>query len=199
VPGCKVPARIPDGELLYRPHFIPRAEADKLLDELIALRDWKQPRLRLFGRMIDAPRLSAWYGDPGATFSYSGVVHEPRSWPGALARLRDRLLEELELSFNGVLANRYRDGRDSVDWHSDDEKSLGERPLIGSITLGAERRFLLRHRTRKELETLALPLEHGSLLVMKGDIQRCWRHSLPRAARCKAERLNLTFRKVLIP
>ena len=198
MPECRLPEAIPDCELLYLKDFIPAAEADDLLCELIALPDWEQPRLRLFGREVDAPRLSAWYGDPGASYAYSGIVHEPRPWPPAIARLRERLWEELQLSFNSVLANRYRDGRDTVGWHSDDEKSLGVSPVIGSLSLGAQRRFLLRHRTRKDLEILELPLEHGSLLIMKGDTQRCWKHSLPRMARCKEERLNLTFRWVFV-
>jgi len=195
--GDRAPERIPDGELLYLADFLPVSEADRLLAQLLALPDWERLRLKLFGREVDAPRLTAWYGDEGARYGYSGIVHEPLRWPSVLGDLRRRLHDELGLCFDSVLANRYRDGRDSMGWHSDDEKELGPRPVIGSISLGAERRFLLRHRTRKDLETVELPLAHGSLLLMQGDTQRHWKHSLPKAARCRDERVNLTFRKVL--
>ena len=188
---------IPDGELVYLPGFVPRTAADRLLAELLALPDWQQLRLRLFGREVDAPRLTAWYGDPGARYGYSGIVHEPRPWPLVLAALRARLRDELALDLNGVLANQYRDGRDSMGWHSDDEPELGPRPVVASVSLGAERRFRLRHRTRKELAPLDLTLEHGSLLVMRGETQHQWEHSLPRSARCREARVNLTFRPVI--
>jgi alkylated DNA repair dioxygenase AlkB len=197
--GGEAPRRIPDGELLYLPGFLSPAEADALLERLIALPDWERLRLTLFGKAVSAPRLTAWYGDPGARYGYSGIVHEPLPWPDELGALRERLSSELGLAFDSVLANRYRDGGDSMGWHSDDEKELGSHPVIGSISLGAERRFLLRHRTRKDLETLELSLAHGSLLVMRGDTQQHWKHSLPRALRCKDERVNLTFRRVLGP
>ena len=188
---------IPDGELFYLPGFLPRTAADRLLAELLALPDWQQLRLRLFGREVDAPRLTAWYGDPGARYGYSGIVHEPRPWPPVLAALRARLRDELALDLNGVLANQYRDGSDSMGWHSDDEPELGPRPVVASVSLGAERRFRLRHRTRKELASLDLTLEHGSLLVMRGETQHRWEHSLPRSARCRETRVNLTFRPVI--
>jgi alkylated DNA repair dioxygenase AlkB len=104
---------------------------------------------------------------------------------------------ELGLTFDSVLANRYRDGRDSMGWHSDDEKELGPDPVIASVSLGAGRRFRLRHRSRPDLATLDLVLEHGSLLVMQGATQHHWKHCLPRTARPVGERINLTFRRVL--
>lgn len=194
-----MPRAFPDAELRYVPGFLPAPEADRLLAALQALPDWRQERLTIFGRVVDAPRLTAWYGDPGVRYAYSGVVHEALPWPAEIRAVRDRLAAELHVVFDGVLANRYRDGRDSMGWHSDDERELGPRPLIASISLGAQRRFLLRHRTRKDLSTIDLPLEHGSLLVMQGDTQRHWRHSLPKTTRCRDERVNLTFRRVLSP
>ena len=196
-PSTRGAIAIPDGELLYLPGFVPRAEAFALLAELLALPDWEQLRLRIFGRDVDAPRLTAWYGDPGARYGYSGIVHEPRPWPPALAALRVRLRCELGLELNSVLANQYRNGRDSMGWHSDDEPELGPSPVVASISVGAERRFRLRHRTRQDLEPLALELEHGSLLVMRGQTQHCWAHSLPRSERCREPRVNLTFRRVV--
>jgi alkylated DNA repair dioxygenase AlkB len=188
---------IPDGELVYLPSFVSPAAADRLLSTLLDLPDWKRERLTIFGRQVYTPRLTAWYGDPGIGYAYSGVVHTALPWLEELLDLRARMSAELSLSFNGVLANRYRDGRDSMGWHSDDERELGPRPVIASISLGARRRFLLRHRSRKDLATLELSLEHGSLLLMKGDTQHHWRHSVPKAARCTSERVNLTFRRIL--
>ncbi len=192
---CELPASLPDAELDYLGDFLDGARADALLAELLALPDWKRERLFLFGREVDAPRLSAWYGDPGLRYAYSGVVHTATGWPESLFALRDRLEDELGLRFNSVLANRYRDGRDSMGWHSDDEPELGDRPVVASLSLGAQRCFRLRHRTRKEC-SVDLPLEHGSLLLMKGDTQAHWRHCLPKTTRCRDERINLSFRYV---
>lgn len=196
---CVVPASIPDGELAYEPAFLSQPEADTLLETLLALPDWQREQIRIFGRDVQVPRLIAWFGDPGARYAYSGVVHEAAPWPPALLQLRGRLRDALGVPFNGVLANRYRDGRDGMGWHSDDERELGARPVIASISLGAQRRFLLRHRGLEDEPTIDLPLEHGSLLVMKGDTQRHWKHSLPKTARCHSERVNLTFRWVRGP
>ena len=151
----------------------------------------------MFGREVDTPRLTAWYGDPGVSYAYSGAVHDARPWPPEVARLRDRLHDELGVRFNGVLGNLYRDGRDAMGWHSDDERELGPRPVIASVSLGAARRFRLRHRTSADAPSLDLPLQHGSLLVMRGDTQRCWRHCVPRTARTCSARVNLTFRRIV--
>src|SRR5690606_31058899 len=114
----------------------------------------------------------------------------------SLAALRARLQDALGQPFNSVLANRYRSGADAMGWHSDDEPELGPEPLIASLSLGATRRFLLRHRHDAGVR-LALELPAGSLLLMQGATQRCWKHALPRAARPVGERINLTFRQVL--
>lgn len=144
-----------------------------------------------------APRRCAWYGDPGARYAYSGLPLEPLPWTQALAGLRKALESHLGAPFNSVLANWYRDGHDRMGWHADDEASLGPEPLIASLSLGAPRRFALRHRTRRDLPTAAITLEHGSLLVMAGPTQRCWKHALPAMARVTDPRINLTFRYVL--
>lgn len=183
----------PDGPFYWAPGFWPRAQADRLLAALLAEPAWSRHRVRLFGREHLAPRLSAWHGDQGARYRYSGTWHEPQPWTPALAGVRDRLAAVLGEAFNAVLANRYRDGADAMGWHRDDEAELGAQPLIASASFGATRRFLLRHRDgRRE----ALALGHGSLLVMAGNCQAHWRHALPRTARPVAERINLTFRQV---
>ena len=192
------PSALAPREYAYQPAFLARAEADRLLEGLLGLPDWQQLRLRVFGRDVSAPRLTAWYGDPGARYAYSGVVHEPLPWPRGLAALRARLHTHLGVGFNSVLANLYRDGRDSMGWHSDDEPELGEEPVIASVSLGARRRFRLRHRARKDVLPIDLDLEHGSLLAMWGSTQDHWKHSLPKSARCDGVRVNLTFRRVLV-
>jgi alkylated DNA repair dioxygenase AlkB len=159
---------------------------------------WEVHRIRLFGRWHDSPRRSCWIGDPGASYRYSGADFSPRPWPAALDAVRARLAAELGGPFNSVLANLYRDGRDAMGWHADDEPELGEAPVIASLSLGQPRRFLLRHRTRPA-QRMALELPHGSLLVMRGTTQAHYRHALPRSLRVQGPRINLTFRRVLVP
>lgn len=171
----------------------PAAEAlNAALSQAIS---WETHRLRLFGRWVDAPRLSCWIGDPGAVYRYSGQTFAPQPWPQALLPLRQRLREELGVDFNSVLANLYRDGRDAMGWHSDDEPELGPEPVIASLSLGAARRFVLRRRDDHAVKQ-ALVLEPGSLLVMRGVSQRDWQHALPRTAKPVGPRINLTFRRI---
>lgn len=193
------PVSIPDGGYTYTPDFLSQPEAETLLGELLGLTDWRRDTIRMFGKEHRAPRLTAWYGDPGASYRYSGITQEPLPWPACLSPLRDRLRRELATPFNSVLVNQYRDGRDSLGWHSDDERDLGEDPVIASVSIGASRRFLLRHRTRGDVETIELRLSHGSLLVMHGTLQQFWKHRVPKMAGCDRPRVNLTFRYVVAP
>jgi len=179
--------------LRYDPCWLPAAQADELFAALRVQIPWETHRIRLFGRCHDAPRRSCWIGDAEAVYTYSGTRFEPRPWPSSLAELRTRLAQALATPFNSVLANLYRDGRDAMGWHSDDEPELGPTPLIASLSLGAERRFALKRR-EAGARALSLPLVHGSLLVMAGETQRHYRHALPRSARVLGARLNLTFR-----
>jgi len=187
-----------DAELAFDPHWLDAEVAVALLDELRDTIPWEIHRIRLFGREHASPRQSCWIGDPGISYRYSGSLFEPRPWPPALKEIRERLVRELRIDFNSVLANRYRDGRDAMGWHSDDERELGPEPTIASLSLGATRRFVLKHRLQPERK-LALELPHGSLLVMSGATQRHYRHALPRTARPVGERINLTFRRILRP
>ena len=195
VSGARFPV-IPDAEVSYRPDFLEPVEADRVLRALLARDDWQRLRSRLFGREVELQRSTAWWGDRGARYRYSGITHVARGWPDFVAALGERLQVETGVRFNSVLANRYRDGQEYMGWHSDDERDLGERPVIASLSFGAERRFLMRHRSRKDLETVEWVLGHGSLLLMAGDTQRHWKHRMPPMARCKEERVNLTFRRV---
>jgi alkylated DNA repair dioxygenase AlkB len=156
---------------------------------------WERHRLRLFGREVDSPRLSCWIGDADAAYTYSGTRFTPRPWTPACAELREDISALCGERYNSVLCNLYRDGRDSMGWHSDDETELGPQPVIASLSLGAPRRFRLRHR-RDPAQRLELDLASGSLLLMAGATQRNYRHDLPKSARVAGPRINLTFRRI---
>jgi alkylated DNA repair dioxygenase AlkB len=187
---------LPGADLRYDAHAYPPARADELFAALQEEIPWQQHRLVLFGREVAAPRLSCWIGDPDAVYTYSRTRFEPLPWTPTVAALRDDLAARLGLRFNSVLANLYRDGRDAMGWHSDDEPELGPDPVIASLSFGAERTFRLRSRATRET-ALSLDLAHGCLLVMAGATQRLYQHALPRRARVAGPRINLTFRRIL--
>ncbi|MBF9235849.1 alpha-ketoglutarate-dependent dioxygenase AlkB [Hymenobacter sp. BT683] len=193
------PLPLPRADLLFDPVFLPAAEADVLLAQLIRDVSWEHRNIRIFGKELPQPRLTAWYGDPDARYSYSGLAWEPRPWTLALHSLRQRIETATGTAFNSVLLNYYRDGRDSMGWHSDDEPELGQSPAIASLSLGATRRFRLRPRAGLDLPPFGLDLPTGSLLLMRGPTQQHWQHALPKTARPIGPRLNLTFRQVYSP
>lgn len=184
---------LPDAEVDWWPGWLAAAAALRLHQRLCATIPWQVHRIRLFGRWVDAPRLSCWIGDPQAIYRYSGACFRPHPWTLELAALRARLQAATGARFNSVLLNRYRDGADAIGWHSDDEPELGPAPLIASLSLGAPRRFLLRRRDDHALRR-SLLLASGDLLLMGGRTQALYQHALPRTARPVGERLNLTFR-----
>lgn len=178
----------------YHGGFIPADETERQLGVLWNQLAWQQYQISLFGRSVAQPRLSAWYGAPEARYRYSGLRLEPLSWHPLLLDLKNRLEDHLQQAFNSVLANAYRDGRDSMGWHSDDERELGLRPLVASISLGAERRFLVRKKGNSR--SGGLWLEDGSLLVMKRGCQEVYQHSVPKTRQAVGLRINLTFRQI---
>lgn len=186
-----------DGEARLWPAAFLAAEASDLFVELRGCIDWREEQILIFGRRVPVPRLVAWHGDPGASYQYSGTLHLPEPWTPALARIRDRITGLTGESFNAVLLNLYRDGRDGMGWHADDEPELGRNPVIASVSLGATRRFCLRHRRRRQFKH-DLPLPHGSLLLMSGATQHHWVHALPKTRAAVGERINLTFRRVAV-
>jgi alkylated DNA repair dioxygenase AlkB len=189
------PIALPDAKLALDPTWLRGGEADRLLADLLVTIPWQVHRIRLFGREVDSPRLSCWIGDPDAVYTYSGTRFEPRSWPDSLMSLRTCLRRQLDVDFNSVLGNLYRDGRDRMGWHSDNERELGPAPVIASVSLGATRRFVLKRRDDPSIK-LALELPHGSLLVMAGNTQSHYRHALPATAKPVGARINLTFRRI---
>lgn len=184
-----------DGLVTYDPHFLDRATADAAFRILVSGIAWAQESLTIYGRRIPFPRLTAWYGDPGAVYTYSGIRNDPQRWTAPLRDLRDRLERRLGARFNSVLLNQYRHGAESMGWHTDDEPELGDEPLIASLSLGAVREFQLKHRSAGT--RIALALGHGSLLLMSGQTQRHWLHRLPKAPGVPGIRINLTFRAII--
>ena len=184
---------IPEADIALDPAYLAPAERAPLFEALRAGIPWETHRIRIFGRELGSPRLSCWIGDPGASYVYSGTRFEPHDWTPELVALRNRIAATTGARFNSVLANRYRDGRDSMGLHADDEPELGEAPVIASLSLGAPRRFVLKHRSGRG-ERHVVELGDGTLLVMRGTTQRHWHHGLPKTARPVGERINLTFR-----
>ena len=166
-----------------------------LLNELISGCEWRQDSVTLFGKTHPQPRLTAWYGD--AAYRYSGLTLEPAPWTPRLRQIRDRVEQLTGHVFNSVLLNYYRDQQDCMGMHSDDEPELGPQPAIASLSLGARRDFRLKHRDRRDLDTVKLALPSGSLLLMAGDTQRHWRHGIARQRRHCDPRINLTFRQIV--
>jgi alkylated DNA repair dioxygenase AlkB len=181
------------GVLIYYPHFFPTDEADALFTSLRGTIAWKQERGR-FNRPF--PRLTALYADEGVSYTYSGVTYPPLVWTPALDAVRRRVVTAAGAPFNSVLLNRYRDGSDSIGFHADDEPELGVNPIVPSISLGSERRFVLRHR--KSGQRIEYELTHGSLLIMAGTTQHHWHHAVPKTAAAVGERINLTFRNLMV-
>ncbi len=187
---------LPDGMLYQLPQFLSVDDAGNLLTNLTEALAWQQHRLWLFGRERLTPRLCAWYGDADARYAYSGQALDPLPWTASLEDLRQRIEATLACRFNSVLVNLYRDGADSMGWHSDDEASLGPEPVIASLSLGDTRRLVLKHRRGVDLASVDIPLAAGSLLVMAGRLQTHWRHCVPKTRRPVGPRINLTFRLI---
>ncbi|SEW16982.1 alpha-ketoglutarate-dependent dioxygenase AlkB [Luteibacter sp. 329MFSha] len=188
---------LPGADVTFASAWLGADEADRLLDHLRQALPWEVHRIRMFGRIVDSPRLSAWIGDDDAAYRYSGTRFVPHPWTAELRALRDRVADACDAPFNSVLANLYRDGADRMGWHSDDEPELGARPVIASLSLGAERTF--RFRAKAGGESVAIELPHGSLLTMAGDTQRLYKHELPARKRVTGPRINLTFRNIEPP
>ncbi|MFM7316777.1 MAG: alpha-ketoglutarate-dependent dioxygenase AlkB family protein [bacterium] len=187
---------LPEAEVLFYPQLFPDAVANRLLQELVETTQWRQDSMKIYGKPTPLPRLTAWYGDPGARYIYSGIVNEPLPWTSVISEIK-KVLEDISgVGFNGVLLNRYRTGKDSMGWHSDDEPEFGPNPVIASVSFGGTRNFQFRHKRQKDLKS-NIELTHGSLLIMRGGTQENWQHQIPKTARPVQERLNLTFRRII--
>jgi len=190
-----IPIPLKDAEIVLYPRLLTAVRAAALFRQLLAEIDWRQEQTRIYGTLRQLPRLTAWYGDPGNSYAYSGIHLEPLPWTGTLAALRGRLEAVTGHRFNSVLLNLYRDGNDSVGWHSDNEPALGPNPVIGSLSFGATRRFMLQHQREKNLRQ-SIDLSAGSCLLMSGATQRHWRHCLAKTRRRCGPRINLSYRQI---
>jgi len=187
----------PDIQLI--PGFLSYAESEAYLSDLIKTIPWQQKKIMIFGKPVLEPRVTAWVGDPDATYTYSGVRMPPLPWTKTLLKIKKRTEMKAGQKFNSVLANLYRDHRDSMGLHSDDEKELGKNPVIASVSLGAARKFIMKHRMLKTAPQRKYLLESGSLLIMRGDTQKLWKHGVPKESQPCGARINLTFRTILKP
>ncbi len=186
---------LPDASLVYYPHFFSAEKSDIYYDDLLHSLNWKQDKIRMFGKEILQPRLTSFYGEQGKDYTYSGLRMEPQDFTSELTEIKKKCEQYAETAFNVCLANLYRDGSDSMGWHSDDEKELGDEPVIASVSFGAERIFHLKHKTNPTARH-KIRLQHGSLLIMKGTTQQFWKHQLPKTKQRVDPRINLTFRKI---
>jgi alkylated DNA repair dioxygenase AlkB len=188
--------QLADADIQLFPHFLSSNEADHYFELLKTQTPWQQDSLNFGGKAVLIPRLQAWVGDRQSLYSYSGLSLNPLPWTSVLESLKKQIEKACESEFNSVLLNYYRDGRDSVAWHSDDEKELGSEPVIASLSLGIPRRFELKHKTRKHLKS-SCELGNGSLLVMGKGVQQHWQHQIPKQEEVATGRINLTFRRIL--
>lgn len=183
-----------NADVKYYPNWLTHKHAKSLMDYFIEQLQWQQPSITLYGQQRLIPRLQAWYGDPDSQYEYSKLLMQPLPWDTRLAKLKQACEQKCEANFNSVLANYYRHGNDSMGMHSDNEPELGQQPVIASVSLGQTRRFTFKNVHSKE--TYKLGLEHGSLLVMRGNTQQHWHHGLNKSRTQTAPRLNFTFRYV---
>lgn len=207
---------VDDGRLYYAPNYFDQKTSDEIIDYLLACEgidwqnhawqqeeninllkfkniNWHQDTISMFGKDHRLPRVSAWYGDADKPYNYSGITLSPNPWNEPLNWLRGELFKICKRQFNSVLLNWYRDGADHISWHTDAEPELGKNPMIASVNFGESRRFLIRRQDNHQCK-VEIPLHHGSVLVMASALQHYWQHSVPKQAKVKASRVNLTFR-----
>jgi alkylated DNA repair dioxygenase AlkB len=195
IPATKIGlTTIENGEYLFYPNFFAKSESDIFFQKLKSEIEWKQESMNMYGKKINFPRLTAWYGDNDKPYSFSGITLSPKLWNEELLSIKSKIQLIAKVHFNSVLLNLYRDGNDSISWHTDAEKELGINPVIASVNFGATRKFQLRHiKTKEKLE---IELTHGSLLIMQGELQHFWQHQVPKTSQKVGERINLTFRVI---
>jgi alkylated DNA repair dioxygenase AlkB len=189
-----IPNLLPqDGVVEVHPQFFTQPECDILLPVLINETDWQQDRMKFYGREVDLPRLTAWYGEAMDNYSYSGINMNAKPWTPELLFIKRRVEKSAGMKFTSVLLNYYRNGNDSVSWHRDNEKVLRANPVIASVSFGATRTFKFRHVDNHRM-VKSIELENGMYILMKGETQHKWEHTIPKSAKVTGPRVSLTFR-----
>ncbi len=191
----EISLELPDSDIRYFPGFLNRQKADFYYTRLKQDTPWRQDMIKVFGKEYAQPRLTALYANNQKPYSYSNITMHPLVFSEELLELKRLISFQSQTEFTTCLLNLYRDGKDSNGWHADDEKELGKNPVIASLSLGQERFFCLKHRKDVKLKHKLL-LEHGSLLIMRGETQHFWLHQIPKTAKPVGERINLTFRVI---
>ncbi len=211
--------KIPHGKLFYSEHFFNKKISDRSIEYFLEnntndwqqtswrkISDtefskiefknikWKHDSIKLYGKTIPLPRYTSWYGDEDKSYTYSGIKSNPNKWNKGLLYIKNEIEKIAKIHFNSVLINWYRDGDDYINWHADDEKELGENPIVASVNFGKTRDFIIRKNDKSE--KITIPLKHGTLLIMSGEIQHFWQHSVPKRKKVKEARFNLTFRSI---
>jgi alkylated DNA repair dioxygenase AlkB len=191
----------PDLDVTVFKNYFDPVEALSLFKLLHETVPWEQESIKMFGKETPIPRMTAWFGDPEKTYTYSGILNQPHDWAllPELEAMREKLNQTCTTSFNSVLLNLYRDGNDSVDWHADDERELGPEPMIASVSLGETRKFDFRSKHDSKLKR-SVELFSGDIVVMSGLTQQYWEHRVPKTAekirKSTGPRINLTFRTI---
>ena len=191
------PIPLTDAEVIMVRNAPLGQDSGSLLKRLIEETPWRHESIKMWGKSVPQPRLIAWYGEPGMTYTYSGIELAPKAWTETIFDIKQRVETLSQHLFNSVLLNYYRDHRDSMGFHSDDELELGDRPTIASLSLGEQRRFQFKHKYRRDLRPVTILLTDGSLLIMRGDTQKKWRHGIPKERIPCGPRVNLTFRTIM--
>jgi alkylated DNA repair dioxygenase AlkB len=195
-PKEKIILSLPDAVFEFYPNFFNQEEADILFEKLLSETPWQHDEITIFGKKILQPRLTCLFGNQGKPYSYSGLIMQPHFWNPTIMFIKEKIEQISAQNFTTVLANLYRNEKDSNGWHADNERELGRNPIIASVSFGEERKFQLKHVSNKNIK-LSLNLNHGSLLLMKEGSQIHYKHQIPKATQPKNNRINLTFRTIL--
>jgi alkylated DNA repair dioxygenase AlkB len=186
---------LPPELLDYRPGIFGPEQSKYLMQKFIDEMPWQQKVIKMYDKHLLTPRLTVWVGDPGANYTFSGEKYDPLPWTEELQTIRERVQILSGVNFNSVLLNYYRDGNDSVAWHSDNEDELGKHPVVASVSFGQVRSFDIRKK-KDHAQKYSIKLEDGSYLLMKGDLQENWEHRVAKSTKPMKERVNLTFRVI---
>lgn len=186
---------MPDADVTFYRNFFNQQDSDELFQTLLNEIKWRQDKMKMYGKEVNLPRKTAWYGDRNMSYKFSGIHLEPEPWTPTLLQVKEKVNEIAEVKFNSVLLNLYRDGNDGISWHTDAEPELGSNPIIGSVSFGGARRFMFKHKHNRDLKA-EIELIHGSFLLMAGITQHFWQHQIPKTSKQVQPRINLTFRVI---